>query len=619
MARIPIDIGSGKIKEQNIIVGIDLGTTNSLIARMVEGVPQAIADYNKAVIVPSIVHFGASGNLIVGEDAAPYLSVEPLNTIYSVKRLMGRAYADVSEHLEYFNYKLLPDTVARLARIQIQDKTYTPVEISAFILRELKVRAEHRLKTPIYQAVITVPAYFNDAQRQATRDAGKLAGLDVLRIINEPTAAALAYGLNMEPDTEKTIVVYDLGGGTFDVTILRLHDGIFDVLATNGDTYLGGDDFDHAIVLHWCAQQSISLDALSTEDRQQLRLLAETAKRAMNTESLFQANSKIGKIHYNFTLTQSDFDTIAMPYIQRTLDCCQKALKDADCKLDALQDVILVGGSTRMQIVKKAVSNYFKHSKVHDYLNPDEVVALGAAIQADILAGNQKGLLLLDVTPLSLGVETVGGVIDVIIPRNSRIPTRVARMYTTSIDGQVNMRISVYQGERELAADNRKLAEFDLKGIPAMPAGLPKVEISFLLDTDGILKVQAKELRSGVVQEITVKPMYGLSDIEVEQMLQISLENAQADMQRRLLAEARAKAKQMIFYAEKFIEKNQMMLSEDVQNKIKTHIQNIKATILKNSTEEINLAIDALEDYTRPFAEQVLDHAVRSAIVGEKI
>jgi molecular chaperone HscA len=473
--------------------------------------------------------------------------------------------------------------------VQVGSKFYSPIELSSFILKKLAERAEHILKTPVTKAVITVPAYFNDAQRQATRDAGKLAGLDVLRIINEPTAASLAYGLGMRNDETKTVAVYDLGGGTFDISILHIANGIFEVLSTNGDTYLGGDDFDRAIVNYWTEKAAISNQELSSNKSlaQEFRLEAEKIKKLLSSNDSF--TGMVAK--KEFELTINEFEKLAKPFVERTIQCCINSLKDAQLNTTDIDEVVMVGGSTRVPLVKKSVADFFGRA-LHDSLNPDEVVALGAAVQADILAGNNKDFLLLDITPLSLGIETMGGLMDVLMPRNSKIPSKVARQYTTQKDGQGSMRISVYQGERDLVKDNRKLAEFNLTGIPGMPAGMPKVEVSFLVNADGILVVKAKELRSGIEQSIEVKPQYGLTDEEVEKMLLDSITYAKGDMQIRALVEAQTEAKQIIEITGGFIEKNRSFLTENEIIATQQAINNLTYLLSPGNKYQIHNAIE---------------------------
>lgn len=621
MAKIAIDISGGRILQENIIVGIDLGTTNSLIARVVDGNPEVITDYGKPALVPSIVHFTSAGTVVVGDEAREKLIKDPANTIYSVKRLLGKSWQDVEDHKQYFGYQILNDDTESLVKIRVRDKFYNPVELSAQILKELRSRAEHKLKTTVSRAVITVPAYFNDTQRQATRDAGKLAGLDVLRIINEPTAASLAYGLGAGISAEPEVVaVYDLGGGTFDITILRIEEGVFEVLATHGDTWLGGDDFDHAIIQHWMEKYEWEPALLKEETSfgQAIRLEAERAKKILSGQGEYLSHADENALEVDLKLTKTEFNKLIEPLIIRTLDSCRKALKDSGLSLEEIHTVILVGGSTRVPAVKEAVASFFQREPF-DKIDPDLVVALGAAVQADILAGNRKDLLLLDVTPLSLGIETLGGLMDVLIPRNSRIPTRVAREYTTSIDGQSNLKVLVFQGEREMTRDNRKLAEFELKGIPGMPAGLPKIEIRFLLDADGILNVEAKELRSGVSQEIRVKPQYGLTDQEVEDMLLASLQNAQSDFEERQLTEAREEARQLLYHAGKFLEHHSVLISPEQQAGMKEKMQLLENLVASGDKSQIHAAIETLNDYSRPFAELVMDEAIQQAMKGKKI
>lgn len=624
MAKIAINIATGSLQQQEMIVGIDLGTTNSLVAIIHPETrkPVALKEHDSSSLVPSVVHFDEFGNATVGEAAKQFLETDTANTIFSVKRLMGKSYNDVKANASFFTYKVIDDDTDSLVKVQVGNRFYSPIDLSSFILKELKQRAEHILKTPVNKAVITVPAYFNDAQRQATRDAGKLAGLDVLRIVNEPTAASLAYGLGAASSNsskggeqqDKTIAVYDLGGGTFDVSILKITNGIFEVLSTNGDTYLGGDDFDRLIVEHWLQQKQITKESLTKTQLQTLRLRAESAKKFLSNNDHFVEEWDAGSLE----LTKAEFEQLIKPLIEKTIECCNNALKDAQLSIKDIEEVVMVGGSTRVPAVKEAVSNFFGR-KVHDEVNPDEVVALGAAIQADILAGNNKEFLLLDITPLSLGIETMGGLMDVLIPRNSKIPTKVGRQYTTHKDGQSGMRISVYQGERDLVKDNRKLAEFNLTGIPGMPAGLPKVEVSFLINADGILVVKAKELRSGVEQQIEVKPQYGITDADVEKMLLESITHAKDDIATRALVEARTEGEQILQVTEKFITKNTSLFSAVELKNTALAMQNLQMALTMDDKDLIHSKIEELNEITRPFAERAMDAAVSQALKGKTL
>ena len=618
MAKIGINIATGSLQKEEIIVGIDLGTTNSLVSVIHPDTKQPIAlkEHNTASLVPSIVYFDEFGNVVVGEAAKAKLITDPQRTIFSAKRLIGKSFNDIKENASFFSYKVIDDNKDGLVKVQVGDKFYSPVELSSFILKELKQRAEHILKTPVNKAVITVPAYFNDAQRQATRDAGKLAGLDVLRIINEPTAASLAYGLGLNKAIDKTIAVYDLGGGTFDVSILKISNGIFEVLSTNGDTYLGGDDMDNLIVKYWLNQSAISEDELKINQQfaQAIRLKAQAAKIILSEAEIFEDELNGDKL----MITRSIFEGLIEPLVTKTINSCIAALKDASLKASDVEVVVMVGGSTRVPLVKQSVSQFFGR-QVNDTVNPDEVVALGAAIQADVLAGNNKEFLLLDITPLSLGIETMGGLMDVLIPRNSKIPHSIARQYTTYKDGQGGIKISVFQGERDMVNDNRKLAEFNLTGIPGMPAGLPKVEVSFLLNADGILVVKAKELRSGVAQSIEVRSQLDLTDDTLEKMLLDSITHAKEDIATRALVEAKTEGEQLLSTTEKFIQKNASLLLPNELLLTASAMQALQLALTMNDKDLIHTKIEELNDLSRPYAERVMDVAVSSAMKGKTI
>ncbi|MCP4438762.1 MAG: molecular chaperone DnaK [Aureispira sp.] len=618
MAKISINMGKGTLDNTpkgDVIVGIDLGTTNSLVSYMVDDKPVAIKDKDgENTLVPSIIYFDTNHLVKIGASAKSKLIEDPQNTIFSVKRLMGKSYMDMKDYEGFFSYKIIDDqTDESLVKVRIGDKFYTPTELSAQILTELKNRAEDALKQPIEKAVITVPAYFNDAQRQATRDAGKLAGLDVLRIVNEPTAASLAYGIGLDKDANKTVAVYDLGGGTFDISILKIEHGIFEVLSTNGDTFLGGDDFDRAIMQYWTATHQLELDG-DRQSIQILRLEAEAAKKALSSQDSFSTTFQ----EMELSITKAQFNELAQPLVSRTIDACKKAIKDAQLKVSDINEVIMVGGSTRVSLVKDSVAAYFEQ-EVNNNINPDEVVALGAAVQADVLAGNQKDILLLDVTPLSLGIETMGGLIDVIIPRNSKIPIKAGRQYTTSIDGQKNLKVAVYQGERDLVADNRKLGEFVLRNIPPMPAGIPKIEIHFLLNADGILKVRAKELRSGVEQTVEVRSPYGISEEDMARMLVDSIKNAKEDMKVRGLIEARTEANNVIMATAKFLEQNQDIFSDAEVTALSELYQLLVESVKGEDKDLINKYMDDLNTFAQPLAQKAMDRTISEAMKGKKV
>src|ERR1035437_5008048 len=616
------------------VVGIDLGTTNSLVAYMEGAAPVVIPGVDGSHLVPSVVALdpipagGGRPTVTVGNSARKTLIQAPGRVIYSVKRLMGRGLGEIHEELKLFPFHLAEDIEeGEVPRIRLGELKFTPPEISAYVLRQLKRNAERFFGEPVTQAVITVPAYFNDAQRQATKDAGRMAGLDVLRLVNEPTAAALAYGL----DRAKvgTIAVYDLGGGTFDISILKLRDGIFEVQSTNGDTHLGGDDIDNLLL-------TIALDEIHAEHGvdlrghpgavQALRKAAIHTKIALSTDPAAHFDIELPNgDRYQREIPRAVFELLIEPVLDRASGPCKQALADAGITPEQIDEVVLVGGSTRIPAVRQLVDELFhltaRGKKPHIELNPDEVVALGAAVQADILAGSSKSteeMLLLDVTPLSLGIEALGGTVARIIQRNSTIPASATEHFTTGVDGQTNVAIHVVQGERELAADCRSLARFDLKGIPPMSAGLPRIEVKFLIDADGILQVTAREQRSGMSAQIEVKPTYGLTDEQVESMILDSFDNAEADFAKRLLIEARNEAETILAAVERAPRSPAWaQLTGEEQAAITAARDRLVQAKMGEEAAQIREATLALDQATRRFAELMMEAAVSSALRGK--
>jgi Fe-S protein assembly chaperone HscA len=610
------------------VVGIDLGTTNSLVAYVHDGVPHVIRDASGDGLVPSVVSLGEDGTFYVGREAQRRLLTAPTRTVYSVKRFMGRGIDDVRDEASLLPFEVGGEA-AGVVRIGLEEREFTPPEISAFVLRELKLRAEDFFREQgefdfeVDRAVITVPAYFNDAQRTATRDAGRLAGLEVLRIVNEPTAASLAYGLDRRD--RGIIAVYDLGGGTFDISILKVEDGVFQVLATNGDTHLGGDDIDRLLVemvlseIDGAGRAPVSRPA---EDIQAIRKAVIEAK--LDLTDAEETEIRVESLAYRRRITRAEFEQLIRPLVERTIQPVRQALADAGLEPSEVDEAVLVGGSTRVPLVRRLVSELFGRTP-HSELNPDEVVALGAAVQADILISGRREMLLLDVTPLSLGIETMGGVVSKIILRNSTIPASGREMFTTGVDNQTSVDIHVLQGERELANDCRSLARFKLRGIPPMPAGLPRIEVRFQIDANGILSVAASELRTSIAQTIEVKPSYGLTDQEVERMLIESFEHAQADVDARLLIEARNEAETVITATEKSLRRPDFpeIAKTDLQpgehERIEAALGAVKEVMTGSDRDAIRDRTHALNHATQHLAEVMMNRGVREALAGKNV
>jgi molecular chaperone HscA len=604
-------------QERGLAVGIDLGTTNSVVAVSIAGRPEVLRDEEGEGLLPSVVAYGADGSVLVGEKARERLLDEPAGVVSSIKRLMGRSAGDLKQLGGALPYDIDETTGIGMVRLKIRGRRLTPVEISADILRAIKARAEAALGQAIDRAVVTVPAYFDDAARNATKDAARLAGLEVLRLVNEPTAAALAYGLDHE--AEGVYAVYDLGGGTFDISLLRLEKGVFQVLATGGDAALGGDDFDHLIAERFLAERKKAgiAESIDSAGAKNLLAAARRVKEALTAEDKGSWEVAIGGKALRHELTRAEFERLIAPLVARTVRLVRGVLEDAKIEAGAVKGVVLVGGSTRVPAVRRAVADLFGREPLAD-IDPDEVVALGAALQAQALTQG-GGALLLDVTPLSLGIETMGGIVEKVIPRNTPIPVAMAQDFTTYRDGQTGMLIHVLQGERETVDQCRSLGRFELKGIPAMTAGAARIRVTYAVDADGLLTVSAEEKTTGVKAHIEVKPSYGLSEEDMARMLRDSLENAREDMERRLLIEARVEAERVLLALGAALSVDGALAKPEERQAMEAIGRRLQAAIAGEDRDLINGLVEELERAGKPFAQRRIDRAINSALAGHRL